>query len=267
VFEIHVDNNFIDFYDLKVTQGRKFSREFRKDAEEACILNQTASRMTGWDDPLNRRYNEGTVIGVIEDFHFAPLNVEIAPLCLRLNRDPGEWLSIKVDSHNIPGALAIIKRVWEKYSMEYPFVYSFLDERIDRLYSAQQKLAQSLTYFSAILIFVACLGLIGLASYTTEHKTKEIGIRKVLGASAGSVLGLLGKKYVRWLILASIIAWPVAYYMMQKWLQDNFVYRIKIGIITFIFSAAVVFAITLISVGFQTIKAATANPVESLRYE
>jgi putative ABC transport system permease protein len=267
VFEIHVDNNFIDFYDLKVIQGRKFSREFVKDAEEACILNQTAARMTGWDDPLNRRYNEGTVIGVIEDFHFAPLNVKIAPLCLRLNRDPNEWLSIKVSSHDIPGALAIIKRIGEKYSLEYPFVYSFLDERIDRLYSAQQKLGQSLTYFSAILIFVACLGLIGLASYTTEQKTKEIGIRKVLGASAGSILSHLGKKYVRWLILASIIAWPVAYYTMQKWLQDNFVYRIKIGIITFIFSAAVAFAITLISVGFQTIKAATANPVDSLRYE
>jgi len=267
VFEIKADNNFIDFYDLKIIQGNKFSKELKKGAEETYILNQTAARMTGWDDPLNRRYNEGTVIGVIEDFHFAPLNVKIAPLCLRLNRDPNEWLSIKVSSHDIPGALAIIKRIGEKYSLEYPFVYSFLDERIDRLYSAQQKLGQSLTYFSAILIFVACLGLIGLASYTTEQKTKEIGIRKVLGASAGSILSHLGKKYVRWLILASIIAWPVAYYTMQKWLQDNFVYRIKIGIITFIFSAAVAFAITLISVGFQTIKAATANPVDSLRYE
>jgi len=267
VFEINVDNNFIDFFNLKVIQGRKFSKEFKKDVEEAYILNQTAARMTGWDNPLNRRYNEGTVIGVIEDFHFAPLNVRIAPLCLRLNRDPNEWLSIKVASHDIPGALAIIKGIWEKYSLEYPFVYSFLDERIDRLYSAQQKLGQSITYFSAILIFVACLGLIGLASYTTEQKTKEIGIRKVLGASAGSILSLLGKKYVRWLILASIIAWPLAYYAMQKWLQDNFVYRIKIGIITFIFSAAVAFAITIISVGFQTFKAATANPVDSLRYE
>jgi putative ABC transport system permease protein len=146
VFELHVDNNFIDFYDLKVIQGRKFSREFRKDAEEACILNQTAVRMTGWDDPLNRRYNEGTVIGVIKDFHFAPLNVKVAPLCLRLNRDPGEWLSIKVDSHDIPKSLAVIKHIWEKSSLEYPFVYSFLDERIDRLYRAQQKLGQSLTY-------------------------------------------------------------------------------------------------------------------------
>jgi putative ABC transport system permease protein len=267
VFEIEVDNNFIDFYDLKVNQGRKFSKAFRKDADETYILNQTAARMTGWDDPLNRRYNEGTVIGVIEDFHFAPLNVEIAPLCLRLNRNPGEWLSIKVDSHDIPGALAIIKRIWKKYSLEYSFVYSFLDERIDNFYSAQQKVGQSLTYFSAILIFVACLGLIGLASYTTEQKTKEIGIRKVLGASAGSILSLLWKKYVRWLILASFVAWPVAYYAMQKWLQDSFVYRIKIGIITFIFSAAVAFAITIISVGFQTIKAATANPVDSLRHE
>jgi putative ABC transport system permease protein len=264
---LHVDNNFIDFYDIKVIQGRKFSREFRKDAEEACILNQTAARMTGWDDPLNRRYNEGTVIGVIKDFHFAPLNVKVAPLCLRLNRDPGEWLSIKVPSQDIPGALAVMKRIWEKYSTVYPFVYSFLDERIEKLYSAQQKLGQSLTYFSAILIFVACLGLIGLASYNTEQKTKEIGIRKVLGASAGSILSLLWKKYVRWLILASFIAWPLAYYMMLKWLQNNFVYRTKIGIITFVFSAAAAFAITLISVGFQTIKAATANPVDSLRYE
>jgi len=267
VFEIHVDNNFIDFYDLNVIQGRKFSREFRKDAEEACILNQTAARMTGWDDPLNKRYNEGKVIGVIKDFHFAPLNVKVAPLCLRLNRDPGEWLSIKITSHDIPKSLAVIKHIGEKYSLEYPFVYSFLDERIDRLYRAQQKLGQSLTYFSAILIFVACLGLIGLASYTAEQKTREIGIRKVLGASAGSILSLLWKKYIRWLILASFIAWPLAYYMMQKWLQNNFVYRTKIGIITFIFSAAAAFAITLISVGFQTIKSATANPVDSLRYE
>ena len=267
VFEIQVDNNFIDFFNLKLIKGRKFSREFKKDAEETYILNQTAARMTGRDDPLNRRYNEGTVIGVIEDFHFAPLNVEIAPLCLRLNRSPGEWLSIKVASHDIPGALAIIKRIWGKYSLEYPLVYSFLDERIDILYSAQHKLGQSLTYFSAILIFVACLGLLGLASYTTEQKTKEIGIRKVLGASAGSILSLLGKKYVRCLILASFLAWPVSYYAVQKWLQDSFVYRIKIGITTFIFSAAVAFAITIISVGFQTIKAATANPVDSLRYE
>ncbi len=267
MFEIHVDNNFIDFYDLNVIQGRKFSREFRKDAEEACILNQTAARMTGWDDPLNKRYNEGKVIGVIKDFHFAPLNVKVAPLCLRLNRDPGEWLSIKITSHDIPKSLAVIKHIGEKYSLEYPFVYSFLDERIDRLYRAQQKLGQSLTYFSAILIFVACLGLIGLASYTAEQKTREIGIRKVLGASAGSILSLLWKKYIRWLILASFIAWPLAYYMMQKWLQNNFVYRTKIGIITFIFSAAAAFAITLISVGFQTIKSATANPVDSLRYE
>jgi putative ABC transport system permease protein len=150
-----------------------------------------------------------------------------------LNRNPSEWLSIKIAPHDIPGALAVIKRIWEKFALEYPFVYSFLDERIDRLYSVQQKLGQSLTYFSAILIFVACLGFIGLASYTTEQKTKEIGIRKVLGASAGSILNLLWKKYILWLILASIVAWPLAYHTMQKWLQDNFVYRTKIGIITF----------------------------------
>jgi putative ABC transport system permease protein len=271
-----VDYDYVDFFDMEITAGRNFSREMTTDAVGggAFILNQTAVKHLGWEEPIGKKIgfpqgeNMGTVVGVVKDFNCHSLHFPAEPAVLILNT--GAWniyfLSIKVRPENINQTLGAIEKVWKKHSDGYPFEYYFLDEAYDSLYKSEIRLNIFFRLFTLIAIFISSLGLFGLASFTAERRTKEIGIRKVLGASVPSIVIFISRGFTKWVLLANILAWPVAYYFMNKWLQ-NFAYRIDLSIWIFILSGLAAFGIALLTVSYQSIKAATANPVKSLRYE
>ncbi len=266
-----VDYDFFNVYDIELAKGRKFSEDFSMDKEQAVVINETAARNLGWEDPIGRRFQtqgrEWTVIGVIKDFHFQSLHWEIAPLVFLFYEGRGiDYFSIKFNPSNIPSTLGFIKEKWIKFSPEFPFQYAFLNERVDKIYKAEQKLGQSFNIFTLVALSIACLGLIGLASFISEQKRKEIGIRKVLGADFQSIIVLLARDFVKCIAVAAVIAWPIGYFVMERWLQ-NFVYRTSIGIEIFILSGLLAFVIALTTVSYQSIKDALANPVDSLRYE
>ena len=265
-----VDFNFIDFYKMKIVLGRNFIKNSLQDLQNAYIVNETAAKAIGLENPVGKKFGigrtGGQIIGVVEDYHFAPLHSKIEPLALKLDSINLKVLSVKINSLDISNTMIFIQNKWKKIFPDFPFVFSFLDRRIESMYKVERKLGQSFNYFTLIAILLSCLGLLGLASYMAEKKTKEIGIRKVLGATVPNILLLLTKEFTKFVFLANIIAWPVAYYFMNKWLQ-NFAYRINLSILIFILSGLAALAVALITVSYQAIKAATANPVDSLRYE
>jgi putative ABC transport system permease protein len=266
-----VDSNFLSFYDIPIIQGRDFSAEFKDVEQKAFILNEAAVKSIGWDDPIGKKFglgdNEmGVVVGVVKDFHFAPLNLNIGPLALTPKSERAQWLSIKISPHNIPDTLAFIEKTWKTHSPEGTFSYSFLDDRLDRMYRTEKKLGKTFNYYTVIALFVACLGLFGLASFMTTQRTKEIGIRKVLGATEWNIMLLTTQKFIGLVMVANAIAWPVAYFAMHKWLQ-NFAYRMNIGLWIFLLTPVMSFGIALLTVGYQSVKAALTNPADSLRYE
>jgi putative ABC transport system permease protein len=273
-----VNYNFLDFFEIELIEGRNFSKEFTTDTSQAFILNETAVKITGWDEPIGKKYSlwgrSGYVIGVIKDFHNTSLHLKVEPIALWLtspnipnilNRTINDF-AIKIGSSDIPGTLAFIEDKFKEHSPDYLFNFSFLDERVDRLYRSEQRLGRIFTYFTFIAIFISCLGLFGLASFTTEQRTKEIGIRKVLGASISGIMVLLSREFVKWVLAANVIAIPIAYIAMNRWLQ-NFAYRAGLGVHIFLFAALLAFFIAVITVSFKSFKSALANPVDSLRYE
>ena len=270
-----VDFNYIDFYGLKIKRGRKMTEEMSTDRAEAVILNETAARASPWEDPIGKRCqidgHDGVVIGIVEDFHFKSLYNQVEPLALRHIYKGGivsgaGRISLKISSYDIPGTLKYLEDTWEKFSSYFPFQYAFLDETIDTIYRTEIRLSGSLTSFTAIAIFLSCLGLFGLTSFTAERRTKEIGIRKVLGASAKGIFLMLSKDIVKWVMLATVVAFPLAYYAMHEWLK-RFAYRIDISPGIFVLATAFSLLIALLAMSYQSVKAATANPVDSLRYE
>ena len=270
-----VDFNYIDFYGLKIKRGRKMTEEMSTDRAEAVILNETAARASPWEDPIGKRCqidgHDGVVIGIVEDFHFKSLYNQVEPLALRHIYKGGivsgaGRISLKIISYDIPGTLKYLEDTWEKFSSYFPFQYAFLDETIDTIYRTEIRLSGSLTSFTAIAIFLSCLGLFGLTSFTAERRTKEIGIRKVLGASAKGIFLMLSKDIVKWVVLATVVAFPLAYYAMHEWLK-RFAYRIDISPGIFVLATAFSLLIALLAMSYQSVKAATANPVDSLRYE
>jgi putative ABC transport system permease protein len=269
-----VDYNFLDFYDIELLEGRNFSKEITTDRKQAYILNKTAVEAIGWTAPIGKRFNQwgeedGVVIGVIDDFHFLSLHRKIEPLVLSLIQNEWEeasYIALKISSNDIARTLSYVEDKFNEVLPDYPFRYSFLNENIYGMYNSERKLGQSFISFTLIAIFIACLGLFGLTAFTTEQKTKEIGIRKVLGATVEGVVVLLSKELAKRMIIANLIAWPIALLFSNRWLQ-NFAYRTNISIWNFVIAAAVVFITALLTVSFQSIKAAAANPVDSLRYE
>jgi len=232
-----VDFNFIDFYKMKIVRGRNFIKDSPQDLEDAYIINETAAKAIGLESAVGKKFatgrTGGQIIGVVEDFHFAPLHSKIEPLALKLDPDYLKVLSVRTNSFDISNTLTFIQNKWKKVFLDFPFVFSFLDKRIESMYETEMKLGQSFNYFTLIAILLSCLGLLGLASYMVEKKTKEIGIRKVLGATAPNILLLLTKEFTKFVFLANLIAWPFAYFAMNKWLQ-NFAYRINLGLWMFI---------------------------------
>ena len=268
-----IDHDFIQTFEIELVAGRDFSRDFVTDAKQAFIINEAAVKKTGWNSPIGKRvtrfypeFVQGSVIGVIKDFHLESLYKTIKPLVLLIDPEGFQYLSVRIRPNDIPGTLDFIKKKWTEFSPNRPFEYFFLDNYFDKLYKAEEKLGQIFGYFTFLAIFIACLGLFGLASFATEQRTKEIGIRKVLGASIVGIVLLLSKDFTKLVIVSNLIAWPIAYYAMNRWLQD-FAYRINIGVGTFLLAGAIALIIALLTVGFQAVKAALANPVEALRYE
>ncbi|MEO6731409.1 MAG: ABC transporter permease [Ferruginibacter sp.] len=269
-----VDYNYIPTLGIEMKSGRNFSKTFGSDSS-GVIMNESAAKIFGWEKDaightISNTNNEGKkktyrVIGVVKDFHFKSLHVKISPLVMVMGDNSGTFIA-KIKTKDIAGLLATTKTLWDKYSVEEPFSYSFLDERFNASYKSEQKIGEILAIFAGLTIFVACLGLFGLATFTAEQRTKEIGIRKVLGASVSGVVALLSKDFLKLVGLAFIIASPIAWYVMDKWLQD-FAYRISITAWVFIVTALIAIAIAIATVSFQAIKAAIANPVKSLRTE
>ena len=277
-YNTFVGYNYLDFFGLKLTAGRKFSKD-RSTDKNAYILNETAVQAIGWDDPIGKKFrlwkDEGTVIGVVEDFHFCPLQQKIDPVVISLVYEGEDvyllkygrtnYMSIKIFSEDMSGTLGFIEKTYKKYT-DYPYSFTFLDERIDKMYKIEQKLGQSFITFSLMAVFIACLGLFGLASFTAEQKTKEIGIRRILGASVPSVVIMLIRLFLKWLLLSSLIAAPIAYCAMSRWMR-NFAYRTDIQAWIFVAAPALAAVIALLTVSFKSVKAAVASPADCLRYE
>ncbi|HET9430842.1 MAG TPA: FtsX-like permease family protein, partial [Chitinophagaceae bacterium] len=208
---------------------------------------------------------EYRIIGIVKDFHFRSLHEHISPLVMVLAPDPGNII-VKLKTTDIAGLLSDIKKQWSAFGAEEPLDYSFLDDRFNATYSTEKKIGFILGIFSSLTIFVACMGLFGLAMFTAEQRRKEIGIRKVLGASVTGIASLVSKDFLKLVSLAFIMASPVAWFIMNKWLQD-FAYRTNISWIVFVLTALIAISIALFTISFQAIKAAVANPVKSLRTE
>jgi len=268
-----LDYDFIQTFGMEIKEGRDFSRDFATDKKEAFIVNEAAVKEFGWESAVGKKLIDlegprGYVIGVVKNFHFRSKHQSIEPLVLSLLPSSRYvyFISVKINPSNIRDTLSFLKNKWKKFSPGWPFEYFFMDDNYDRLYKSEERLRHIFLTFTFLGIFIACLGLFGLAAFTAEQRTKEIGIRKVLGASVPNILILLSKEFAKWVLLANIIAWPIAYFAMNRWLQ-NFAYRISIEWWMFLLAAVLVLVIALCTVGFQAAKAALANPAESLRYE
>jgi putative ABC transport system permease protein len=268
-----VDYDFVDLYGIEIVEGRNFSRAFPSDANGAYLVNEAAVKSAGWDNPVGVEFSSykrkpGKIVGVMKDFHIRPMHFPIEPVYMQLS-PPGEWisfLSVKIKPSNIPETIKHIEQFMKKFSPKYPFDYKFFDEVFAAQYGNEKKMVTLFSAFAVLATIVACLGLFGLATFAAERRMKEISVRKVLGASAPDIFVLLSKEFLRWVALANIIAWPVAYYFTRQWLND-FAFRVDIVWWMFAFPGAIALLIALATVSGQAIKSAYRNPVESLREE
>jgi putative ABC transport system permease protein len=278
--QLMVDEDYIKTLGLQLIAGRDFSKEIKTDKDASFIINETGVKNLGfgtaekalgqtltwptWSNPDSLK--KGQVIGVVKDFHFKSLYDKVEPAVLQIYPNAYSKVAVKIKTAGIEGTLAHVKKTWNQFTPDYPLEYNFLDESFNQMYKADDKLKSLLSIFTAVTIFVGCLGLFGLAAYAAERRRKEVGIRKVLGASVKGIVLHLSKDFIKLVLIALIIASPIAWYLMNKWLQ-NFPYRVNISWWIFILSGLMTVLIALITVSFQSIKAATNNPVKSLRTE
>jgi putative ABC transport system permease protein len=265
-----VGYDFTETFNMKIVKGRSFSREYASDEEDAVVINETAEKIIGIEDPVGKQLIFGespvTIIGVVKDYHFKSMHSEIEPLILAIVPSLYRYVFVKLEAGKMPKALTGIENTWKRLFPDTPFEYHFLDEAYDKLYRSEQRMGTLFNYFTILAVLISCLGLLGLASFMAEKRTKEIGIRKILGASITGIVILLNRQFTKWVLIANIIAWPIAYYVMSRWLQ-GFAYRIKLDIWTFVLAAATALAIAAVTVSYQSIKAALTDPADSLRYE
>jgi putative ABC transport system permease protein len=270
---LSVDEDFISAYQIEMAAGRNFSRDFPTDRTNAFVLNETAVRLLGWKKPeeaVGARFGygeiRGQIIGVTKDYHFESLHQKVAPIVMFCQPDRLGWMSVQVSGGNLKNAIAHIESVWKQQFPEIPFSYEFLDQRFGNLYAREQTQQMLFGIFAGIAIFISCMGLLGLSMFMAELRTKEIGVRKVLGASVTSLVVMLSNDFLKLVLIAILIASPIAWYAMDNWLQD-FAYHTSINPGVFIFAAIISVAIALLTISFQSIKAALMNPVKSLRSE
>ena len=270
---VTTDYEFFDTYNIKMAAGRSFSKSIPTDDSLAFIINEAAARKMGWksnEEGINKDFQyggtKGKLIGVVKDFHFESLHQEITPMIFFISRGNYNNITVKIASDNIQSGLSHLQKVWKEFLPIRPFDYQFISDRYQKLYEAEQKQGQLFSVFSGLAIFIACLGLFGLATFNTMQRIKEIGVRKVLGASMPSILTLLSKEIVILIMVANLIAWPLAWYFMNLWLK-SFAYHIDMSVVVYLIAAVLAIVIALITVSTQTIKAAMTNPAKTLRYE
>jgi len=288
----YVDEDFVTTLGLKLIQGRNFSRLYPTDVH-GVLVNEAMIRQAGWKNPIGKSLDiwwmkddeaqmgaiDGTeskasaikrftnpcrVLGVVRDFHFDTLHSAIQPAVMVFR--PGELISVRLKPGDLERSLAVLKKAFARTAPGQPFDYFFLDDAFNNLYLRERKTGEMIGFFAILAIFIACLGLFGLEAFMAEQKTKEIGIRKVLGASARSLLIMLNVKFMAWVMISTLLAWPMAYFIMKGWLQD-FAYKTSLGWGPFVVAGLASLVIALLTVSYQALKAARANPVDSLRYE
>lgn len=276
IFHAGVDYNYINTMKMILVSGRNFSREFGTDSS-AVIINKTLWEKLGWgddvlgkkfrpNDPMNTKTYE--VIGVVDDFHFASLHEQVEPFLFHLREKGMRNICIRLQPGDVSEHIKKVEKVWSRLEPDFPFEYRFMDQTFDDLYNAEVRLSKMYIYFSIVAIFIACLGLFGLSSFLAEQRTKEIGVRKTFGATASGLSLMLTKDFTKWISLSNLIAWPVAFILMERWL-NQFAYRVRIieNWEVFIYAAVISYLIAVITVSFQAFRAASTNPADSLKYE
>ena len=278
MYHLAVDEDFADTYDLRVVAGRFLSRDFPSDARNAWVLNETAVRDLDWMDPvtgsvdgaLGRRMGwfgrDGVVVGVVKDFHYKSLHEPITPLFLAKWQPKQDLLSLRVSMTDFDQTRAHLENTWDTYISGRPFEFYFLDDDLNRLYLDEQRVGETFGVVAVLAVFVACLGLLGLASFAAQQRTKEIGVRKVMGASVAQVVLLVSKEFVILVAIANAVAAPVAYFIMDRWLE-RFHYRIDVGVDVLALSGLLALIVAFVTVSYHALRASTADPVEALRYE
>ncbi|MBO3699636.1 ABC transporter permease [Roseivirga sp. E12] len=267
---LNFDEKFMELMDMEIVDGRGYDREMQTDQQQGLLINEAMVKELAWEDPVGRKITFGqqerTVIGVVKDFHFTNMRHKIEPLAMFFNPNGGGNLAVKFASANVSETMDFIQSAWDEIFPNSPLEYRFFDEEFGQQYASDERFGKLVFSFTWLAIFIACLGLFGLSAFTAEQKTKEIGVRKVLGASIGGIVLLLSKQFSQLIGVAVILAVPVAYYLMSSWLSD-FEYRVDINWVWFLVSALAAIMIALLTVTFQSVKAATINPANSLRYE
>ena len=267
-YGLGADEDYARTFQLQLKEGRFFSSEFSTD-KTAVVINEQAVKIMGFKNPIGEILSSGggsdfTIIGVVKDFHFRSLHSKIEPLIMSLESCNNFYIRMKPD--NITSIVESVNKTYKSFNNPNPLYFHFLDDDFDRLYRTEKRMGKIFGYFSFLAIIISCLGLIGLSSFITERRTKEIGIRKINGAKSNEIFILLSGEYILWVMISIIIACPVAWYAMNKWLQ-NFAYRITIGWWVFVIAGITALLIAFLTVTFQSYRAAGKNPVEALRYE
>jgi len=273
-----IDYDYIDLLGINMKLGRNYSRDMGTDLTKGFIINETAARDLGWgDDALGKRFQfginldgtagrDGEVIGVVSDYHYKSLHNKIDPLVLLLQDNLLYLLNIRTTGKNTDEVIKYINQKREEFGDQYPFDYRFLTEYLDEYYKSEIMIGKIFKYFTILTIFIAALGLLGLSAFMAQQKTREIGIRKVAGSTEMNVVYRFVREFSVWVIIANLIAWPVAFFAIKRWLQD-FQYRIDITVWIFLFALLLSWAIAILTTAWQSIRAASVNPAESLKYE
>ena len=269
-FLFSVSDDFLDTFKIPLIEGHFFSKGSKEAEREGAVINETAARAIGEDSSLGKDFTfwgvEFMIIGVVKDFHFRSMHFSIEPLILTDIPDIMRFIVVRIRSQRIDETVSFLEGIWKKFVPQYPFEYHFYDEAVGRWYNQDQKISSLFYAFSWLAIFISCLGLFGLSSFMTELRKKEIGIRKVLGASVSRLWLMLSMEFTRLIVIANLISWPIAYFFMQRWLQ-NFTYRINFGLWIFIAAGILTLVIAWLTISFQAKKAVLADPVDELRYE
>jgi putative ABC transport system permease protein len=273
--QIAADESFFETLEVEMAEGRSFSPDFPSDTTEAVLVNETAVKKAGWDEPLGKRLEmveiDGSitakrVVGVVKDFHFTSARQEIEPLFFQFNTQNTFLFLVKLEAGSFQETIADIEEVYKEIYPNNNFNYQFLDDQFDQQFQNDREFATNIAYFSGFAIFIACLGLLGLVAFAVDQRKAEIAVRKVLGSSEVTIIYLLAKDFLQWVIIANIIAWPLAYYAIGLWL-DEFVYKVALSPLPFIVSGLAALLIAFLTMLYQSVKASYANPVDSLRNE
>ena len=271
-FRAIVQPGFLDLFDIELIEGRGFTEDRVADLEEGVLINETAMKQLGWDTAVDKSFflrGRTRVIGVMKDFTFHSFHHAIEPLAF--TAESGWWfpyqkIFVKVESDKVSEVLEYMKQTFAEFSPGFPFDYYFLDDAFDQLYQKETVFGTLMSYFTLLALLIACLGLLGLSALIVQNRTKEIGVRKVLGASIANIVFMLNKDFTRLVLFAFVVATPIGYLIFASWLE-NFAYRITLGWDTFLLAGATAIVLAWLTVSYQSVKAATANPVESLKHE